>query len=72
MCRLGAAQGCSEALFTLGDKPEERWREAAEELAGMGYRSTLDYVESAARVGVLPKHKLGRLNTSPTLLYTSK
>ncbi len=55
----GAAAGCKEALFTLGDKPELRYRAAREELAEMGFASTLDYLEAAARetlkrTGLLP------------------
>jgi FO synthase len=55
----GAAAGCREALFTLGDKPELRYREAREELAEMGFESTIAYLEAAARetfkrTGLLP------------------
>lgn len=55
----GAAAGCKEALFTLGDKPELRYRAAREELMQMGFASTLDYLEAAARetlkrTGLLP------------------
>ena len=38
MARAGAAAGCHEALFTLGDKPERRYRVARDELAGSGTR----------------------------------
>src|SRR5262245_30164128 len=44
IARAGAAQGCKEALFTLGDRPEERWPAAREWLDARGYDSTLDYV----------------------------
>jgi FO synthase len=37
----GAAAGCHEALFTLGDKPELRYRAAREELAALGCETTL-------------------------------
>ena len=55
----GAAAGCHEALFTLGDKPELRYRAAREELATLGCETTLDYLERAARTvlegtGLLP------------------
>jgi FO synthase len=55
----GAAAGCREALFTLGDKPELRYRQAREELAEMGFESTIAYLEAAARetfkrTGLLP------------------
>ncbi|HSE09042.1 MAG TPA: bifunctional FO biosynthesis protein CofGH [Nocardioidaceae bacterium] len=55
----GAALGCKEALFTLGDRPEDRWPVAAEWLDGCGYDSTLDYVRAMAilvleETGLLP------------------
>ena len=46
IARAGAAQGCKEALFTLGDRPEERWPAAREWLEARGYDSTLDYVRA--------------------------
>ncbi len=59
LCKEGAELGCLEALFTLGDRPEDRWPVAREWLDSKGYDSTLDYVRSlAARVleetGLLP------------------
>ncbi len=55
----GAALGCAEALFTLGDRPEGRWPEAARWLDEHGYDSTLDYVRAMAirvleETGLLP------------------
>src|SRR5213592_4096337 len=55
----GAARGCREALFTLGDKPELRYRVAREELAALGCRTTLEYLGRAAEAvlgetGLLP------------------
>src|SRR5690606_38645280 len=44
----GAALGCKEALFTLGDRPEDRWPEARQWLDELGYDSTLDYVRAMA------------------------
>src|SRR5215210_2004796 len=44
----GAAAGCREALFTLGDKPELRYRAAREELARLGYETTIEYLAAAA------------------------
>lgn len=57
--REGAAAGCKEALFTLGDRPEDRWEAAGEWLQAHGYRSTLEYVEAMAQMvfeetGLLP------------------
>ncbi|MFN0094319.1 MAG: 5-amino-6-(D-ribitylamino)uracil--L-tyrosine 4-hydroxyphenyl transferase CofH [Dehalococcoidia bacterium] len=44
IARAGAAAGCKEALFTLGDKPELRYKVAARELVEMGYRTTIEYL----------------------------
>ncbi|QTI67858.1 7,8-didemethyl-8-hydroxy-5-deazariboflavin synthase CofG [Gordonia polyisoprenivorans] len=59
IARKGAELGCKEALFTLGDRPEDRWPQAAQWLAERGYTSTLDYVRAAAiavlsQTGLLP------------------
>ncbi len=59
IARQGAALGCKEALFTLGDRPEDRWRAAREWLDAAGYASTLDYVRACAiavleETGLLP------------------
>src|SRR4249919_4054886 len=52
IARQGAALGCKEALFTLGDRPEDRWRQARDWLDASGYDDTLSYVRAMA-VGVL-------------------
>src|SRR4051795_11494298 len=44
IARAGAAAGCREALFTLGDKPELRYRAAREELEALGCETTLEYL----------------------------
>src|SRR5438874_3015449 len=59
IARAGAAAGCREALFTLGDKPESRYRAAREELAALGCKTTLEYLARAAKLvleetGLLP------------------
>ncbi len=59
VARQGAAMGCKEALFTLGDRPEERWPEARAWLDEHGYASTLEYVRAMAELvrretGLLP------------------
>ncbi|WP_174565428.1 bifunctional FO biosynthesis protein CofGH [Rhodococcoides yunnanense] len=59
VARKGAELGCKEALFTLGDRPEERWPEAKEWLDSRGYDSTLDYVRAMSirvleETGLLP------------------
>ncbi len=64
IARQGAAAGCTEALFTLGDKPELRYRAAREWLDEHGYASTLDYLAAAAKAvleetGLLPHLNAG-------------
>ncbi|KQV75576.1 2-phospho-L-lactate guanylyltransferase [Aeromicrobium sp. Root344] len=59
IARKGAAMGCKEALFTLGDRPEDRWDDAKEWLEAAGYDSTLEYVRAMAirvleETGLLP------------------
>ena len=59
IARAGAAAGCREALFTLGDKPELRYKVAREELRALGCGTTLEYLERCARLvleetGLLP------------------
>src|SRR5580693_6799610 len=44
IARAGAAAGCHEALFTLGERPELRYPVAAAWLADHGYPSTVDYL----------------------------
>ena len=59
IARAGAAVGCRESLFTLGDQPELRYRAAREALARLGHPTTLSYLCEAARrvyeeTGLLP------------------
>jgi len=59
VARHGAALGCKEALFTLGEKPELRYSAAREALAAMGFDTTLDYLLHVAdrvykETGLLP------------------
>ena len=59
IARAGAAAGCNEALFTLGDKPELRYRAAREALQRLGHATTLSYLAECARAvfeqtGLLP------------------
>jgi len=67
IARAGVAVGCREALFTLGDRPEDRYDAARSALADMGQDSTLCYVrEMAAAVleetGLLPHLNPGLMN----------
>ncbi len=50
VARAGAAAGCKEALFTLGDKPELRYKVARQELAKLGHSTTLEYVAEMAEL----------------------
>ena len=57
--RSGAAMGCKEVLFTLGEKPELRYKAARDALEEMGFATTLDYLLHAAKAvlsetGLLP------------------
>jgi FO synthase len=66
IARAGAAAGCHEALFTLGERPELRYPAAAEWLAEHGHASTVDYLAAAARAvldetGLLPHANAGAL-----------
>ncbi len=59
IAEAGRRLGCKEALFTLGDKPEDRYEAARTWLEERGYASTLDYVRAAAirvieETGLLP------------------
>lgn len=66
IARAGVAAGCREALFTLGDKPELRYRVVREELAELGHPTTLSYLQSMAKLvfeetGLLPHLNPGLL-----------
>ena len=67
IAHAGAVAGCKEALFTLGDRPEERWPAAREWLEARGYASTLAYVRACAiavleETGLLPHLNPGVLS----------
>jgi FO synthase len=67
IARQGAALGCKEALFTLGDRPEARWKQAREWLDAHGYDETLSYVRAMAirvleETGLLPHLNPGVMN----------
>lgn len=67
IAREGAAAGCKEALFTLGDAPELRYRTARDALDRLGYPTTVDYVIAMARAvreetGLLPHVNAGILS----------
>ena len=63
----GALAGCHEALFTLGEYPEDRYAQAAAWLDEHGYASTVDYLVAACRhvletTGLLPHANAGALS----------
>ena len=49
VARAGQRLGCTEALFTLGERPEQRYPEAADWLSGRGYRTTHEYLAHMCR-----------------------
>ncbi|MFI9270730.1 bifunctional FO biosynthesis protein CofGH [Kitasatospora sp. NPDC052896] len=67
IARRGAELGCKEALFTLGDRPEDRWPEAREWLDAHGYDDTIAYVRAISvrileETGLLPHLNPGVLS----------
>ncbi len=66
IARQGAKQGCHEALFTLGERPELRYPQAQEWLTEHGYESTVDYLAAMCalvleKTGLLPHANAGAL-----------
>ena len=69
IARAGAAAGCTEALFTLGDKPELRYRAAREALDALGHKTTIDYLQAMCALvlretGLLPHANPGIMSRS--------
>lgn len=72
VARAGERAHCTEALFTLGDRPEDRWPQAREFLARHGHATTLEYVQAmtervAAETSLFPHANPG-LMSDATLL----
>ena len=76
IARMGQAAGCQEALFTLGDKPEMRYRSARDALSRLGYARTVDYLAAMCdavrretgllphvNAGLMDEHDIARLRT---------
>jgi len=66
VARAGVAAGCFEALFTLGDKPEKRYRVVRQELSAMGFETTVHYLAHVAgrvmeETGLIPHMNPGVL-----------
>lgn len=73
VARQGAAAGCHEALFTLGEKPELRYRAAQDWLTEKGFSTTLEYVAHVAEIvhretGLLPHINAGCMNPEEILM----
>jgi len=69
IARAGAAAGCKEALFTLGDKPELRYDAARKALQALGHDTTIGYLAEVARLvfdetGLLPHANPGVLTAA--------
>lgn len=69
VARAGAQAGCHEALFTLGESPEDRYPSARAWLDEHGYADTVDYVVAAARLiieetGLLPHVNAGAIGAA--------
>ena len=72
IARAGEAAGCKEALFTLGDKPERKWREAAEQLDALGYATTIDYLGAACKAVLDETSLLPHVNPGALTVAESK
>ena len=73
VARAGAALGCKEALFSLGEKPERRHAEARDALARLGYRRMTDYLHAMcaltlSETGLLPHVNAGTLDEAEIAL----
>jgi len=69
VARLGAAAGCHEVLFTLGERPELRYPAAQAWLTEQGYASTVDYLVAAAaavrdQTGMVPHANAGAMSAA--------
>ncbi|HSJ28533.1 MAG TPA: 7,8-didemethyl-8-hydroxy-5-deazariboflavin synthase CofG [Acidimicrobiia bacterium] len=69
VARAGDRWGCTEALFTLGDRPEARWSQARDFLARHGHSTTLEYVAAMSRAvvdetGLFPHANPGVMSAS--------
>ena len=73
IAKAGAAAGCTEALFTLGEKPELRYRAAREALAELGHETTISYLAEMCQAvleetGLLPHANPGTLSAEELAL----
>ncbi|WP_128906267.1 7,8-didemethyl-8-hydroxy-5-deazariboflavin synthase subunit CofG [Halorubrum amylolyticum] len=67
-CRVGADAGCTEALFTFGDEPDDRYAAVHDQLDEWGYDSIVEYLRRACEIaleeGLLPHSNPGDLTES--------
>lgn len=73
IARAGAAAGCREALFTLGDRPEARYAAARKALTQLGHETTLSYLAEMAELvfqetGLLPHLNPGLMTSADYML----
>ena len=73
IARAGAQAGCHEALFTLGERPESRYKAARDALAALGYGSTIEYLAAMASLvqretGLLPHLNPGTMSSAEIAL----
>ncbi|TKR28071.1 7,8-didemethyl-8-hydroxy-5-deazariboflavin synthase subunit CofG [Natronomonas salsuginis] len=63
ICERGAAAGCTEALFTFGDDPDDRYTEVHDQLSEWGHDSIHSYLREACEIalecGLLPHSNPG-------------
>lgn len=67
IAKQGEKAGCNEALFTLGEKPEEKYEEARIQLKRLGYKTTVEYLQDMCetvfiKTGLLPHSNPGVLS----------
>jgi FO synthase len=62
IAKAGQAAGCTEALFTLGDKPELRYRAAREALADLGHPTTISYLRAMCALVLKETNLLPHVN----------
>jgi FO synthase subunit 1 len=69
IAQAGKGNRCTEALFVTGERPEQKYPEARDWLASMGYHSTVDYIcdigdQVLQKTGLLPHTNAGSLTKS--------
>src|SRR6202007_1249740 len=62
IAKAGQAAGCTEALFTLGDKPDLRYRAAREALAELGHPTTISYLREMCALVLKQTNLLPHVN----------